>query len=137
MRDDDGTHPLVRMTAGHHQFESIHPFADGNGRTGRLINTLYLSEQQLTDLPILCQSRYILQNRPTYYRLRQSRRRSGNWEPWTPWMLDGVRETAEWIARTLEHEATIAGRSIARYREAKPRTNTNETIRFVCRTVSS
>ena len=129
---DNDTHPLVRMAAGHHQFESIHPFADGNGRTGRLINMLYLSEQQLTDLPIICQSRYILQNRPTYYRLLQSTRRTGNWEPWTLWMLDGVRETAEWIARTLEHQATIAERSVARYREAKPRKNTNETIRFVC-----
>ncbi|MCY3810300.1 MAG: Fic family protein, partial [Gammaproteobacteria bacterium] len=78
MRDDGGTHPLVRMAAGH-QFESIHPFADGNGRTGRLINLLYLTERKLTNLPILCHSRYILRNRPTYYRLLNSTRKSGDW----------------------------------------------------------
>ena len=133
MRDDAATHPLVRMAAGHHQFESIHPFADGNGRTGRLINALYLSEQKLTDLPILCHSRYILRNRPTYYRLLDATRKTGDWEPWTLWMLDGVRETAEWIGRTLERQAALAEHAIVRYRDAKPRaTATDETIRFVC-----
>ena len=133
MRENDGTHPLVRMAAGHHQFESIHPFADGNGRTGRLINLLYLSERKLTDLPILCHSRYILRNRPTYYRLLDATRRSGDWEPWTLWMLDGVRETAEWIADTIERQATIGERAIARDRKARPRAITSDnTIRFVC-----
>ena len=133
MRENDGTHPLVRMAAGHHQFESIHPFADGNGRTGRLINLLYLSERKLTDLPILCHSRYILRNRPTYYRLLDATRRSGDWEPWTLWMLDGVRETAEWIADTIERQTTIGERAIARDRKARPRAITSDnTIRFVC-----
>ena len=133
MRDDASTHPLVRMAAAHHQFESIHPFGDGNGRTGRLINALYLSEQKLTDLPILCHSRYILRNRPTYYRLLDATRKTGDWEPWTLWMLDGVRETAEWIGRTLERQAALAEHTIVRYRDAKPRaTATDETIRFVC-----
>ncbi len=132
MREDAGTHPLVRMAAGHHQFESIHPFADGNGRTGRLINMLYLSEQQLTDLPVLCHSRYILRNRPTYYPLLDSTRKTGDWKRWTLWMLDGVRETAEWIARTLERQAAIAERAVARYRGAKPRPVTgDDTVRFV------
>ncbi len=131
--DEDDTHPLVRMAAAHHQFESIHPFADGNGRTGRLINLLYLTEQKLTDLPILCHSRYILRNRPAYYRLLDSTRRSGDWEPWVLWMLDGLRETAEWIARTLQRQAAIRERAIARYRDAKPRTNTtDDAIRIVC-----
>ena len=133
MRDDDGTHALVRMAAGHHQFESIHPFGDGNGRTGRLINALYLSEQKLTDLPILCHSRYILRNRPTYYRLLDATRKTGDWEAWTLWMLDGVRETAEWIGRTLERQAALAEHAIVRYGDAKPRaTTTDDTIRFVC-----
>ena len=117
MDDDADTHTLVRMAAGHHQFESIHPFADGNGRTGRLINTLYLSEQKLTDLPILCHSRYILRNRPTYYRLLDATRKTGDWEPWTLWMLDGVRETAEWIG---PHPGTPGGPRRARHR-AVPR----------------
>ena len=129
----DDTHALVRMAAAHHQFESIHPFADGNGRTGRLINLLYLTEQELTDLPIICHSRYILRSRPTYYKLLDSTRRTDDWEPWVLWMLDGVRDTAEWLTHTLQHQAAIAERAIARYRESKPASNvTDETIRFVC-----
>ena len=131
--DQDDMHPLVRMAAGHHQFESIHPFADGNGRTGRLINLLYLSEQELTELPVLCHSRYILRNRQDYYRLLDSTRRTDDWEPWVLWMLDGVRETAEWITDTLQRQAETGERAIARYRDAKPRSNvSDETIRFVC-----
>ena len=132
--EQDNTHPLVRMAAGHHQFESIHPFADGNGRTGRLVTLLYLAEQKLTDLPIICHSRYILRNRRAYYRLLDSTRSSGDWEPSTLWMLDGVRETAEWIARTLERQAAAAQRSVSRYGKAKRRTTTSDdTIRFVYR----
>ena len=131
--DEDDTHPVARMAAGHHQFESIHPFADGNGRTGRLINLFHLTERKLTDLPILCHSRYILSNRPPYYRLLDSTRRTSNWEPWTLWMLSGVRETAEGIVRTLERQAAIAERAIARYRNARARTSiTDDAIRLVC-----
>ena len=131
--NEGGTHPLVRMAAGHHQFESIHPFTDGNGRTGRLINLLYLSEQKLTDLPIVSLSRYMLRNRTAYYRLLGSTRRTRDWEPWVLWMLDGVRQTAEWITDTLERQATITERAISRYRHAKPRGNvTDEAIRLVC-----
>ena len=133
MREDEDTHPLARMPAGHHQFESIHPFADGNGRTGRLINMLYLSERDLTDLPVLCHSRYIARNRPTYYRLLDGTRRSGDWEPWVLWIVDGVRKTAEWIADTLEHQADATEQAIARYRKSRPVAVTgDDTIRFVC-----
>lgn len=133
MRDDTGTHPLLRMAAGHHQFESIHPFADGNGRTGRLINLLYLTERKLTEPPGLCHSRYILRNRPAYYRLLDATRKTENWEPWILWMLDGVRETAEWIANTLERQAAVGERAITRDRKARPRAITSDnTIRFVC-----
>ena len=95
MHDKSDVDPLIRMAASHHQFEAIHPFADGNGRTGRLINAVYLAEQKLTDLPVLCHSRYILRHRQEYYRLLQHTRKSNDWEPWTAWMLDGVRDTAE------------------------------------------
>lgn len=133
MQDGASTHPLVRMAAAHHQFESIHPFADGNGRTGRLINMLYLAEQKLAGLPILCHSRYIFQNRPTYYRLLDSTRRTGDWEPWILWMLNGVRDTADWMVRNLERQAMLPAQAIARYRDARPRAkNIDDAIRFVC-----
>ena len=135
MREAD-THPLTRMAAGHHQFESIHPFADGNGRTGRLINMLYLAEQKLTSLPILCHSRYILRNQPTYYRRLDSTRRSGDWEPWVLWMLDGVRKTASWIVRNVEQQATLAETAIAEYRGGQRHAkNADDAIRFVCKRI--
>ena len=86
--------PVVKMAIIHHQFESIHPFYDGNGRTGRIINILYLVKENLLKLPILYLSRYINQNKSTYYRLLQETRETNNWEPWILYMLEAVEETA-------------------------------------------
>lgn len=86
--------PLIKMAIIHHQFESIHPFYDGNGRTGRIINILFLVVKDLLDLPILYLSRYIIENKGEYYKQIQSVRESGNWEPWVLFMLKGVEETA-------------------------------------------
>lgn len=86
--------PLLKMAIIHHQFESIHPFYDGNGRTGRIINILYLVQKELLHLPILYLSRYIIRNKTEYYRLLQDVRSSENWEEWLLYMLDGVEKTA-------------------------------------------
>lgn len=86
--------PLVKMAIIHHQFESIHPFYDGNGRTGRIINILYLIQKKLLDLPVLYLSRYIITHKNDYYRLLQSVRQTGQWEAWIIFMLDGVEQTA-------------------------------------------
>ena len=86
--------PLVKMALIHYQFESIHPFYDGNGRTGRIINILYLVANDLLNLPILYLSRYIIQNKPDYYRLLQEVRTRHAWEEWVLFMLDGVAITA-------------------------------------------
>jgi Fic family protein len=86
--------PLVKMAVIHHQFESIHPFYDGNGRTGRIINILYLVKEGLLNLPILYLSRYINQNKGAYYNLLQKTRTEGSWEEWVLFMLDGVEKTA-------------------------------------------
>ena len=87
--------PLVKMAIIHHQFESIHPFYDGNGRTGRIINILYLILKQLLDLPVLYLSRYIIRHKNRYYRLLQSVRETGEWEEWILFMLDGVEQTSK------------------------------------------
>jgi Fic family protein len=81
--------PLVKMAIIHHQFESIHPFYAGNGRTGRIINILYLVQKGLINLPVLYLSRYIIKHKNDYYRLLQSVRDTGNWEPWIIYILDG------------------------------------------------
>ena len=86
--------PLVKMAIMHHRFESIHPFYDGNGRTGRIINILFLIQKNLLDLPVLYLSRYIIQHKNDYYRLLQKVRQTGEWEEWIIYMLDGVEQTA-------------------------------------------
>ena len=88
------TDPLVKMAIVHHQFESIHPFYDGNGRTGRIINILFLIQKKLLDLPVLYMSRYIIQHKSDYYRLLQKVRETDEWEEWILFMLDGVEKTA-------------------------------------------
>jgi Fic family protein len=96
MNEDDCCEwdPLTKMAVIHHQFESIHPFYDGNGRTGRIINILYLVRQNLLKIPILYLSRYINQTKADYYRLLQSTRESGDWEAWLLYMLNGIEQTA-------------------------------------------
>lgn len=104
MQDID---PLIKMAIIHHQFESIHPFYDGNGRTGRIISILYLVINNLLDLPVLYLSRYITHNKGEYYRLIQSIRDAGadnqaEWEKWILFMLKGVEETAEETIRLVK-----------------------------------
>ena len=87
--------PLVKMAIFHHQFETIHPFYDGNGRTGRIINILYLVLSGLLDLPILYLSRFIIKNKNDYYRLLQEVRLNNNWEEWIIFILEGIEQTAK------------------------------------------
>lgn len=87
--------PLVKMAIIHYQFESIHPFYDGNGRTGRIVNVLYLVMNELLDLPVLYLSRYIILHKGDYYKLLQEVRETDNWENWVLYLLNGVEETAK------------------------------------------
>jgi len=87
--------PLIKMPIIHFQFESIHPFYDGNGRAGRLLNMLYLIHQNLLEIPVLCLSSYIIRNKSDYYRLLQEVRAKNNWQEWIIWMLNGVEITAK------------------------------------------
>lgn len=86
--------PLIRLAVMHYQFEAIHPFSDGNGRTGRILNILYLVEQGLLDIPVLYLSGYILANKAGYYGGLQRVTVEGAWEPWILYMLDAIEQTA-------------------------------------------
>jgi len=86
--------PLVKMAVLHFQFESIHPFYDGNGRTGRILNILYLVLKGLLDLPVLYLSRYVIRHKAAYYQRLQQVRDTGAWEPWLLYLLEGVEQTA-------------------------------------------
>jgi Fic family protein len=104
--------PLVRMAAAHYQFEAIHPFTDGNGRTGRILNLLYLVEQELLDLPVLYLSRAIIRRKADYYRLLLGVTADAAWEDWILYVLRAVDETARWTKeriraiRQLMHDTT-------------------------------
>ncbi len=93
--------PLLRMALLHHRFESIHPFYDGNGRTGRILNVLYLVKEGLLDIPTLYLSRYILHTKQEYYRLLQELRSRDSWEDWFVYILTGVEQTASATIDTI------------------------------------
>ncbi len=94
--------PLVRLAVQHYQFEAIHPFADGNGRTGRILNILFLVEHGLLDSPILYLSRFIIQNKAAYYRLLQNVTNEQDWASWILFILDGVEETCTWTTDKIK-----------------------------------
>jgi Fic family protein len=112
MHNSTDIDPLVRMAIQHYQFEAIHPFADGNGRAGRIINILFLVEQGLLDSPILYLSRFIISNKAAYYLLLKDVTHKQAWEPWISFILEGVEETCVWttdkikaIRELMEHTA--------------------------------
>lgn len=104
VNDDDASalDPLVKMALIHHQFESIHPFSDGNGRIGRIINVLYLTRVGLLETPILYLSRYITTHKADYYRLLQGVRDNGDWEPWLLYVLRAVTVTSQQTLELIE-----------------------------------
>ena len=101
LHDSRDLDPLIRMGVGHYQFEAIHPFTDGNGRTGRVLNGLFLIQESLLTLPILYLSRFIIQNKADYYRLLRKVTSHNVWEEWVLYMLRGVEETAYWTTAKI------------------------------------
>lgn len=120
--------PLIRMAAAHYQFEAIHPFTDGNGRTGRVLNSLYLVEQGLLPLPILYLSRYVLRNRGDYYGRLLAVTRNGAWEPWILYMLDAVAETAEWTRGKISAIRQLSEQTREHVRVRLPRVYSHELL---------
>ena len=97
----DDIDPLLKMAVAHYQFEAIHPFYDGNGRTGRILNILFLIEQGLLTLPILYLSRYIVQNKSEYYNLLNSVTANDDWQPWLLYILKGTEEVSQWTCQKI------------------------------------
>jgi len=94
-QNEDELSPLINLAILHYQFESIHPFYDGNGRTGRILNILYLILNNLINVPILYLSSYIIENKPEYYRLLNRTNRKGKWEEWIMFMLRAIESTSK------------------------------------------
>ncbi|MGJ0453948.1 MAG: Fic family protein [Methylocystis sp.] len=112
--------PLIRMALIHHQFESIHPFPDGNGRIGRILNVLYLTRAGLLEIPILYLSRHITRTKADYYRLLQAVRTECSWEDWVLYMLEAVAETAQTTLALVEGMRVQMANVKKRMREEVP-----------------
>lgn len=123
--------PLIRMAVGHYQFEAIHPFTDGNGRTGRVINSLYLIQEELLTLPILYLSRYIIRNKAGYYRLLLDVTRSQAWEPWILYVLHGVEDTARWTTDKISAIRDLAAHTVTHVKQAAPKIYSRELVDLI------
>lgn len=123
--------PLIRMAAAHYQFEAIHPFTDGNGRTGRVLNSLFLIQENLLTLPILYLSRYIIAHKNEYYRLLLQVTSDQAWEEWIIFILRGVEETANWTTGKISAIRDLQEHTIAFVKLAVPRMNSRELIEII------
>jgi Fic family protein len=118
-RDDD-TDPLVRMSVAHYQFEAIHPFTDGNGRTGRILNILFLVHAGLIRIPVLYLSRFLIQHKAEYYRLLKAVTEDQEWEAWNLFMLEAVEDTAHWTTSRIIAIRDLFDQTLTRCRTTLP-----------------
>jgi Fic family protein len=123
--------PLVRMAVGHYQFEAIHPFTDGNGRTGRVLNSLFLIQEGLLTLPILYLSRYIISHRKDYYRLLLAVTCEQHWEAWLTFLLDGVAETSRWTTAKVAAIRRLTDHTTAYVRAQAPKIYSHELVNLI------
>lgn len=123
--------PLIRMAAGHYQFEAIHPFTDGNGRTGRILNSLFLIQEGLLSLPILYLSRYIIGRKDDYYDRLLAVTREEAWEPWLLYMIDGVCETAAWTTAKIGAIRELSVTTVEHVRGNLPKIYSRELVDLI------
>lgn len=131
IHSEDDIDPLVKMAIAHYQFEAIHPFYDGNGRTGRILNVLFLIEQQLLTLPILYLSRYIVQHKADYYRLLNQVTREGDWQSWLLFMLKGVEQMASWTCGKIAAVRELMEQTSEYVRTALPKIYSHELVQVI------
>ena len=133
MHSPDGPDPLVKMAAVHYQFEAIHPFSDGNGRTGRILSILYLVQQGLLDMPVLYLSRYIIENRSEYYRRLRLVTESQDWESWVLYMLEAVEETAVFTRKRILDIRRLVSETMDVVKRSLPNVYSKELIEVLFR----
>lgn len=131
LNDHADIDPLVRMAVAHYQFEAIHPFLDGNGRTGRVLNILFIIEQGLLDLPILYLSHYINKNKDRYYDYLNKVTFERRWEQWTLYMLDAVEQTSTWTTRKILAIRSVIDETAKLVNERKPKIYSRELIEAI------
>jgi len=119
--DKDDIDPLIKLALIHYQFEAIHPFTDGNGRTGRIINILYLVLKGLLDLPVLYLSKYIIENKDPYYQLLRNVTANNEWGPWIEYVLDGIETTAAYTEQKIIHIRKLLDDTIEQAKAGLPK----------------
>ena len=129
--DYDDIDYLIKLAVIHYQFECIHPFYDGNGRTGRIINVLYLALKELLDSPILYLSKFIIRNKSAYYRLIQNVTDKGKWEDWILFMLQGIEETAEETLILVKEINTLLEKTAEKIKEKLPSIYSRELVGLI------
>ncbi len=128
---DSRTDPLIIMAVAHYQFEAIHPFLDGNGRTGRVINILYLIEAELLTMPILYLSRYIVKNKQDYYQLLLEVTTTQNWEEWIIYMLKAVEISASWTTKKIDALKKLMDHTTEYIKTSLPKIYSHELVQTI------
>jgi len=133
MHAEDGLDPLVKMAVMHYQFEAIHPFEDGNGRTGRILNLLFLVEHGLLDIPVLFLSRYIIGNRAAYYEGLRGVTERQEWENWVLYMLRAVESTAQQTFEQVTRIRALVEQVRAKVQEQAPGVYSKDLVELIFR----
>ncbi len=131
LHGNDEIDPLIRMAVLHYQFEAIHPFTDGNGRTGRILNVLYLVRKRMLSSPILYLSGFIIRNKADYYSLLRGVTADGRWEDWIVYILKGIEETCQWTIDKIEAIRGLMDFSTAYIRDRAPHLPVHELVELL------
>ncbi len=131
LNEQDDISPLIKMAVQHYQFESIHPFYDGNGRTGRIINVLYIILNGLLENPILYLSAYIIDNKTDYYHLLQEVRTKDNWEAWVLYILKGIEQTANETIKQVKEISQLFLKTQELVKKKAPKSYSKELIELL------
>ncbi|MGB3366436.1 MAG: Fic family protein [Acidaminobacteraceae bacterium] len=131
INSDDEIDDLIKLAVIHYQFESIHPFYDGNGRTGRIINILYLVLKGLLDSPILYLSKYVMKNKTEYYKLLQNIQIESDWESWIIYMLNGIAEMSEESLDILKRINTLINETVILIKDERPKIYSWELVEVI------
>lgn len=129
--NEQDLNPLINLAILHYQFESIHPFYDGNGRTGRILNILYLILNGLIEIPILYLSSYIIQNKPEYYRLLNQTNKTSRWEEWILFMLKAVESTSIQTIERISLIRNLLGKTLVKVQKESPKIYQKELVELL------
>lgn len=129
--NDNDLSPLTKLAIQHYQFESIHPFYDGNGRTGRILNVLYLLMNDLLDNPILYLSGYIIKHKSDYYRLLREVTTKGNWEEWILYILKGIEQTSRDSIKQIEQINKLFDATVTKVKKEAPKVYSKDLIEIL------